>query len=275
MKSLGKLLEKRLRLHSKKYALISTIFYQKSSYLIIYKAASQLRLVILKEIALNKRIAKRIVKLSKRAKGNAKKFIDSLAIAVHELTSVLYEEFLLLGELGLFNILMFNIEVFFFKDSKRGFFAKKCSKFTNALEEENRLSKKFADLARKADAKWFRNERRRFYSAKRLIRQLHEVNKKLAKSVGNIKLVKQYSSEILGLIEKLQNTDIYEFIKDDVDMFQKKVLYAMKHPKDHKFAYVLISAYIVAPGTFEITFAILFAKYITKYAIKTVKRISS
>jgi Lhr-like helicase len=117
-----------------------------------------------------------------------------------------------------------------------------------------------------------KREKKEFAKSKKLVRITQERYMHLLKSIGDEKAVQVEAKEILKLVKKIQKTAVYEFIKDDVIFFKGKVMYIMQHPKEHKLTYVLASVYLVAPGTFEITFAILFVRYLTKYAVKKIKR---
>lgn len=106
----------------------------------------------------------------------------------------------------------------------------------------------------------------------KLVQDLQQELRLLGKSIGNSKLVQKHGEHVLILIGKIQKTEIYDFIQQDVISIQTKVKYIMAHPKEHKLAYFLTTVYIVAPFTFEMTGVILFFRYLGKYTTKKIQQ---
>ncbi len=103
-----------------------------------------------------------------------------------------------------------------------------------------------------------------------LLDQIQKKYKELINSVGDVKKVQQKAKELLLIHRQLKKTQLYGFVKYDVDFIIGKSMYVMKHPKESKLKFILATAYIIAPLTFEMTGVYLFFRYLNKY-IKGIK----
>ena len=121
--------------------------------------------------------------------------------------------------------------------------------------------------------KKYQLDNKNFKKSWKLLLQLQKELQKLTKNVGNSKVVKLHAERILVIISSLQKTELYEFIKSDIEFIKKKVKYIVDNPKESKLAYALATVYIVSPGTFEMTGAVLFFRYLGKYTISKAKKI--
>lgn len=108
-------------------------------------------------------------------------------------------------------------------------------------------------------------------SSRKLLTNLQKSLQTLRRSLGNSRLVQKNSLQVLYLIKKLQNTEMYAYLSKDIRLIQRKVEYIHKHPKESRLAYILTTIYIFAPGTFEATGVFLFFRYLGKYAVKRTK----
>lgn len=98
-----------------------------------------------------------------------------------------------------------------------------------------------------------------------LLDQIQKKYKELINSVGDVKKVHQKAKELLLIHKQLKKTQLYGFVKYDVEFIIGKSMYIMKHPKESKLKFILATAYIIAPLTFEMTGVYLFFRYLNKY----------
>jgi ribosomal protein L37AE/L43A len=119
----------------------------------------------------------------------------------------------------------------------------------------------------------YKKYKKDFKTSFKLLTDLRNELRKFKYIAGNSELVKKQGEKVLKIIEAVQKTEIYGFIKIDVLFIKEKVEYIVKHPKENKLAYFLATVYIIAPLTFEMTGAILFFRYLGKYSISKGKMI--
>jgi hypothetical protein len=109
--------------------------------------------------------------------------------------------------------------------------------------------------------------RQHYEQDERLLRRIHRHYTRLLKNIGNRRQVEKESKITLQLINKLKNVPLYVFIQDDITKIKNTIHKIKKNPKQHKLKYVLASAYMVSPGTFEATGIFLFLRYSWKYVL--------
>jgi len=109
---------------------------------------------------------------------------------------------------------------------------------------------------------------KKFNRERYLIIDLNRELRKLKKSVNNRRKILLESRHILYIISRLEKTDIYWFINDDISRIKNYIKKLMKNPRNKGIIYIITSIYIVAPGTFEATGIILFFRYIWRYIFK-------
>ncbi|MBT3323853.1 hypothetical protein HN681_00555 [archaeon] len=266
-RKIEKLLLQRLVLNSKKFELVEEL--DVKSYTKSVKTLNKLHLVITKEIIVNKKLNKSLLKLHMDEKFR-NKFVKPIVFNLSEINEVLLEESKVLRQVNFFSVGFSYVS--FILSGKDGYFLRKIRKFKSLSEKEVELNHVFFELSEELPKRYQLNNKK-FKKSWKLLLQLQRELHKLAKNVGNSKVVKLHAERILVIISSLQKTEIYEFIRLDVDYIKTKVKYIVDHPKESKIAYALATVYIVSPGTFEMTGAVLFFRYLGKYTISKAKKI--
>lgn len=108
----------------------------------------------------------------------------------------------------------------------------------------------------------------KFSRERNLILRLNNELKKLKEYSDNRRKILLESRHILLIIKQLEKTDLYWFIKDDINKVKVYVKKIRKNPRNKGLVYFLTSVYIVAPGTFELTGIILFFRYLWRLIVK-------
>lgn len=150
-------------------------------------------------------------------------------------------------------------------------------RFKELFNDELQLSRQFDTITEKHGNqlklfKGFSQKRKEFERTKNLLRRSGVAFKKLLRA-STIKEAALANQELLFLLNTLQKTEFYDYIKEDVDFIRKKAKYIMQNPKKHKIKYFLTGVYLVSPFTFEATGIILVLRYATKYSVKRVKKV--
>ena len=109
----------------------------------------------------------------------------------------------------------------------------------------------------------------KYNKEKNLILRLNNELKKLKKLSGDRKKIILESKQILVIIKQLEKTEIYWFVKEDVEKVRNYLIKVKENPKNKGLVYLLAGIYIVAPGTFELTGIVLFFRYSWRYIKKT------
>ena len=133
-------------------------------------------------------------------------------------------------------------------------------------EEKKELTKELDTVFRALPPKEAEKQRQEFLREKRLFTRLEEKYQELLTVSESETLVKKTARDRLLLLKKVEQTEVYGFIKKDIAVIREKIEYIRRHPKESRVAYVLTSIYIISPGTFEATFVVLFFRYLIKYA---------
>jgi len=235
------LFKAKIRLNSKKYLLIDKIDHLglKKEYI------KELRVCLKKERKVNKEIEKEIRNLSK----------------IIDLTIVKREFAHLRQSTAKQTDILKRIRLRILKKSNY-------EKFKDACRREVEQNKLFSTILRERILRLEGAEipKEEFQEGKLLVKQAQKTYQELVRAVGNVKKVQQKAKELILINRKLKKTKLYEFIKYDVDLVTKKATYALKNPKESRLKFLLAGAYIVSPGTFELTGIYLFFRYIKKYA---------
>lgn len=234
------LFREKIRLHSQKYHLISKLdrFGMNRAYL------KELRLLLRKERDVNKRLKQEIDFLSRfvnlRLIGEQ---IDNI-----NKTTDMQLEILNRVELGIFRQLNYK-------------------RLKDECKREIEQSKFFLNILKETatELKGVEIPKREFEEEKILVSQAQKTYSELVKAIGNVRKVEQKAKELVFIGHKLKRTKLYEFMKQDIDFIISQASYAMKHPKESKLKFILASAYIISPGTFELTGVYLIFRYINKY----------
>ncbi len=266
-RKIEKLLLQRLVLNSKKFELVEEL--DVKSYMNSVNTLNKIHLIITKEITVNKKLSKSLLKLSLDEKFR-NKFVKPVVFNLGEINDLLLEESKVLRQVNFFSMSFSYLS--FILTGKDGYFLRKIRKFKSLSEKEVELNNVFFELSEELP-KRYQLDNKKFKKSWKLLLQLQKELHKLAKNVGNSRVVKLHAERILVIISLLQKTELYEFIKKDVEFIKKKVKYIVDHPKESKLAYALATVYIVSPGTFEMTGAVLFFRYLGKYTISKAKKI--
>ena len=264
---LEKLLMQRLVLNAKKFEFLRDINPQ--SYLASQKPLRQIQFIIRKEILLNKKLCKSLENLSVE-KQLKYQYIDPICFHLQEINSILEKEHKILDKANHISIALSQIK--YFLTRKDGYFSRILRRFKKQCDKEVKENQIFLELSHTLPKKFQLNEKK-LQSSLKLLQELQTESKSLVQTIGNEKEVKKRGKHMLLLIEKIQDTEIYEFVQNDVGYIKKKVEYIVKHPKESKLAYAFATFYIVSPGTFELTGAILFFRYLGKYTVSKTKKI--
>lgn len=267
---LDALLKKKVSLRRKKYNL-ALKFYSRH-YLLAYASIKSLLFILRKEKSINREIIAELDKMHKQHFQVVPLMLD-LHSYVSRLGIILDDESKILKELSILPVSPKNISVYISKKNTARFFREKLQKFKDKLNEEEDVNKKFVEsidlhtlkLAEKIPG--FLEKQRELSESWKLLRVLQSLYGRVLYEIDPIKARKE-AAEILAIMDKLKNTELYGYLRSDFETVRKKVTIILKNPKEHKLASVLAGAYLIAPGTFELTFAILMARYAGKYAKK-------
>ena len=236
------LLKEKIKLHSKKYHLIDRI--DKLGLNELY--LKELKTLLKKELRINKQLKKEIKALSR--------FINARLIN-EQLKNIFTTT---KKQLDILN----RIKLHLFKKTNYKQIKEACRK---EVEQNKFFSKIIQETVSSKELKIPTEE---FKKEKFLLKQAQKTYKELIKSIGNVRKVRQKAKELILINKKIKQTQMYEFIKFDIDQITTKAKYALKNPKESKLRFFLASAYIISPGTFELTGIYLFFRY-TKRFLKT------
>ena len=150
-------------------------------------------------------------------------------------------------------------------------------RFKELFNDELQLSKQFDKITdTHGDTlrlfKGFSKQKREFERTKQLLKNSGLAFKKML-SASTLKEAALANQELLFLLNTLQKTEFYDYIKEDVMFIKKKAKIIMQYPRKNKLMYFLTGVYLVSPFTFEATGIILALKYATKYSVKKVKHV--
>src|SRR3989338_4485804 len=87
----------------------------------------------------------------------------------------------------------------------------------------------------------------------------------LKSSFGNRAKVTKYGNLIVKNIERIEESDVYDFMKGDLEKIKERVRRVIKDPKEASFLDLVGTFYFFLPGSFEMTSAILFLRYSRHY----------
>jgi len=264
---LDRLFFKKLELHKIKYKQIYNIFYNKKNYLSIYHSIVYLRDIIKQETQINQRIVRKMHRLYRR-RTKEKVYFYKLAKTTNDLIEVLKKELVVLKDIGIISVIRYDIKVLLFKSKKQGFLMNKCLEFKRLFDEELEVNKELIEQLYTKNVELNALKGRRVRETKQLLTDVQNLLRTFVKSIGDKDKVLNIGKELIAKLDKIQDTTLYEFVKKDAEVIRKKVDYVMKHPKQNKLAYLFTGIYLVAPGTFELTGAILAMRYLTKYTLQ-------
>ena len=243
------LFKKKIELHSRKYHLIGKIDRIGLNPLYL----KELKILLKHEQRINKELKKEVKKLSKSF---------NLKLVNHQLANI---ELTTKKQFDILNMIRFRI----FKQTNYQKFKDECKK---EVEQSKFFSKILKEIV--IETEGLGAPREEFEKGKLLVKQAQKTYRELI-AAGNIKRVHQKAKELILINRRIKKTKLYEFIKYDIDFVTNKAKHALKNKKESRLQFLLAGAYIVSPGTFELTGMYLFFRYIAKYAKSKKSRIYS
>ncbi|MBU4502912.1 MAG: hypothetical protein KKA79_10030 [Nanoarchaeota archaeon] len=234
------LFKKKIRLHSKKYRLMDKL--EQTEFNPLY--VKELKKILKEEQKTNRELKKESKSLSK--------FVN-LSIVQKQITNLDYTT---KKQLEILSRIRFKI----FKKQSFKLFKEECNR---EVEQSKFLSKILKESVKETSLGLPKEE---FEEGKLLVKQAQKTYRELKAAIGNVRKVQTKAKELILINRKLKKTKLYEFIKYDVDVVTGKAKYALNNPKESKLRFVLAGAYIISPGTFELTGIYLIFRYIGKYA---------
>ena len=267
---LDKFLKKKVLLRRKKYTLAIKFYSRNQHYLLAYGSISSLMLVILKEKSVNKHVLKELRKIHKEHL-QVMPLMNDLQTHSSKLGLILDDESKILREISLHPVSPKNFSVLVSKKKTLFFLRERLQRFKNKLEEEEDVNKKFVESINNHTEKLalkipgLSEKHRELSETRKLLNILQALYGRVLYEIDPNKAKKE-ALEILTIINKLRKTELYGYLHSDFEIIRKRMTQIVKNPKENKLATVLAGAYIIAPGTFELTFAILMARYAGKYA---------
>ncbi len=238
--NLFSLFKKKIKLHSKKHYLIDKI--DQLGLNVLY--LKELKDILKKEKKVNRELKQEIKRLSK--------YIN-LTLVEAQLDNLSQTND---KQLDILNRIRFKL----LRKSNYQKFKNVCLR---EVEQCNFFSKIIKETLRNLDD--FKISNDEFEKERKLIKQIQKTYRELIRSIGDIKTVQEKAKEIILIHHKIKKTKLYEFIKEDIDLISDKAKFVLKNPKQSKLKFLLAGAYIISPGTFELTGVYLFLKYITRY----------
>lgn len=269
---LDKLLKNKVVLRRKKYNIITALHTKTQYYFLAYNSINSLKITILREKAVNGAILKEIRRMHKRHM-DFMPTMEDLHQHSLKLSFILDDEYKILKQVSLLRASSKNISILVSKDKTKSFLKENMQKLAKSFEKEEETNKKFIENINSNTEKLaaripgFLEKQQEFSEIKSLIKALATTYKQFLYELNPAK-AKEEAKRIFTIIERLQKTELYGYMKSDFIAIQKAVIRILKNPKKNKLASVLAGAYIIAPGTFELTFAALMARYSYKYATR-------
>ena len=266
-KQIETLLYQRYVFHAKRFELLQHLDLR--NYLRSARTVRTIYALIQKETKVNARLI-RVLQKEEFPKDIQRMFVTPICIHLQKINGVLFRERVLLSQIHIFSYSYASLQKVM--TGKQGTFYAQLKEFQRLTDKELALHQVFFELSQKLPEK-YRVHEQDVRSSWKLVLQLQNELHSLGYALGNTVLVKKHGDKALVLISKIQKSEIYEFVQNDITYIKQKVKYIMAHPKENKFAYFLTTIYIVAPFTFETTGVILFFRYLGKYAINKTRKL--
>jgi len=267
---LDKLLKRKVALRRKKYHLALKFYISKKPYIFAYKSISSLIFIISKEKLINKAILAELKCIHKQH-FPVMPLMHDLHEHVSKLAIALNDEARVLRGISILPISKRKIFLFVSKEKSRSFIKERLQRFKTKLGVEEKINNSFIERVNHHTEKMaaripaFAEKQKELAEERRLIGRLQSLYGKALYEPDPGKARKE-ALAILSLINKLKKTELYGYLREDFNIIRNKAVQIAKNPKENKLASVIAGAYIISPGTFELTFAVLMARYATKYA---------
>lgn len=234
------LFKEKIKLHSKKYRLIDKIDRLGLNKLYL----KELKTLLKKEQKMNRQLKKEVKKLSKLVD---MRIINEQIRNINQTTKKQLD-------------VLSRIRLKILKQANYEHFKEACRK---EVEQSRFFLKIFKETI--ANIKGVKIPEDELEKEKLLVKQAQKTYKELRKAVGNVKRVQQKAKELMLINRRIKQTQMYEFVKYDVDLVTEKARYALKNPQESKLKFLLAGAYMISPGTFELTGIYLVFRYTRKY----------
>ncbi len=268
MDNIFRLLDKKLRLHIRKVSLTGRVFAEKQHYFLNYKDISLLRVAISHEIGLNKKLLQVLRNYAEKENLQSDPVVESIRNANVELIFILREELKALKDLGVVHLFFHDFKALFFPKAQRKFLDGKLLQFESLQKLEQEFDSRIFSLATKqigtvpyAKIKVYR----------KLTNEINARYRALVSSVGNNALVRKNAEDILRLFKKLQNTELYTYMHEDISFLKDQLKEIIKNPKKNRLKALLAGVYLFTPGSFDITIYALILKNLAKVTVKRVR----
>lgn len=248
----------------KKYEYIQKIKY--NSYRENYLAINDIKKIIQKEKQLNSNLHNKIKKIDilfneKIDKTLTRPIIENLK----QRRKILKNQEKTLEKLNGFNILAAKIESIFYKDTR--FFEKQMRLFNYHYNEEKILNDRLKIIIENAKfPEELTRKRNAIIESYRTILLVNKELKILAKemTLGNINIIREQARKILLELNKLKKTELYLYMKSDIEEVIKQLKEIIRNPKQNKLKLFLVGAHLIVPFTVERTLLIMLYRYFKK-----------
>lgn len=260
------LLYQRFVLHSRKLELVEKL--NLKSYAKSLHTLNRIHFIITREIFVTRRLIKTL-QATRYTEDIQQEFVLPICVQLQKIQALLMQEHSTLCKTNVLTYSFSSLQKLL--TGKQGYFHKRVLVFKKLVNKELALYRLFFALSERLP-KAYQVHEGQVQKSWRLVLELQREVHVLARAIGDTSLVRTQGEHILALIAQIQKSEIYEFVQQDVEYVKTKVTYVMKHPKENKLAYFLTTVYIIAPGTFELTGAILFFRYFGKYSLSKAKK---
>lgn len=269
MLPISRILEKKLRLYVKKVSLISKVFAEKPHYIYTYKDLNALRIIISKEIALNKRLLYHIKVYSESKRNHLEPVVVKFEEVTRKLIIVLRLERKVLRRIGLHKIVLHEASLLLFRKPQGRHFDLPFSHFKELYKREQELDAHlFMIVSHKKDD--IIATKVKMYQG--IAKDINTYSKAMLNSVGNSELIRKNAREILKIVNRVQNTELYAYMREDLSFVKNQIHGVIKDPNKSRVKTLLATIYILAPGTFETTAYLLLVKNLTRLTVNKIKR---
>lgn len=263
MLPISHILEKKLRLYVRKVSLLSRVFADRPHYILTYRDLNLLRMVIGKEIVLNKKLLHHIKVYAESNSNHLEPFVVKFEEITRGLILVLRQERKVLRKIGLTNLILHEADVLLLRRSRMGYFDVQFSHFKELYKKEQDLDARlFIIVSQKKEIVVAK-----FKVYKKIASDINIHSKALLHSIGNAAQIRKNAQEILKVLDKVKNTELYSYMRSDIVFIKDQIKEVMKDPRKSKVKTLLAAIYMFTPGTFDTTVYILLLKNLTKVTI--------
>ncbi len=268
MASASALLGIKLRLHVRKSFLMGRIFVDQPHYIKDYGNLKRLVRVISREIAVNRKLLHLLKVYAESQSSRIEPFIVQLEKTVSGLIFVLRQELKVLRRINMPKLIVHEAKVLLFNRPRTDAFDSHFAMFQKLCAKEQEIDSRLFEIV-VHEAKGATVSQVQFY--RKIARDIRARQVALVKSVGNNALVRKNAEDILKLLRKLQDTELYIYMRSDINFIKGHLKSIIRNPRESKVRTLLVGAYLFTPGSFDTTIYILLVKNLTKVAIKKIR----